>query len=341
VVPHAVVDQLGIAQGHLLLEVQRLAIEAQRLQLAVSGVEDGAAGCLVDAARLHAHQPVLHQVDAADAVLRPQSIQCLDDGRRRQLHAVNRYRHALVEGDLDDLGFVRCALGRSAQLVHRLFRLVGRVFQDATLVREVPHVGVAAVDRLLGVGDGYVVEAGVSQCILARADLPFAPWSDDLQRRVERLVSQFEAHLVVTLAGAAVGHGVGPFGFGHGHLPLGDERPGDGRAQQVASFVDRTGLHHGKQKVLGELVAQVFDDDLAGSAGQPLGLQPFKLVVALTDVGAEADDFAAIVFAQPGYDDGCVQATGVGQDDFVHCRFGHDYVSLRTMSDRWGGREGG
>ncbi len=205
-----------------------------------------------------------------------------------------------------------------------------------------PHVGVAAVDRLFGVGDGHVVGAGVSQGVLAGADLPLAPRSDDLQRWVERLVGQFEAHLVVALAGAAVGHSIGPLGLGHGHLPLGDERPGDRRAQQVAALVDGPGLHHREQEVLGELVAQVFDDDLARPTGQPLGLQPLELVIPLADVGAEADDFAAVILAQPGDDDGRVQATGIGQDDFVHCRFGHnDSFSLRTMGDGLGRRKGG
>ncbi len=209
-------------------------------------------------------------------------------------------------------------------------------------MRQVPHVGVAAVDGLLGLGDGHIVGAGIGQRVLAGANIPLAPGGDDLERRVERLIGQLKAHLVVALAGAAVGHGVGPFGLGHGDLPLGDKRPGYRRAQQIAPFVDGAGLHHGEQEVLGELVAQVFDDDLACAAGQPLGLQPLELVVALANVGAEADDFAAVILAQPGDDDGRIQATGIGQDDFLHCRFGHDNsFSLRTMRVGLGGRKGG
>ena len=43
-------------------------IQGDHLQHLVGPVEDGAAGGLVDAAVLHAHQPVLHDVQQADAV---------------------------------------------------------------------------------------------------------------------------------------------------------------------------------------------------------------------------------------------------------------------------------
>ena len=72
------------------------------------------------------------------------------------------------------------------------------------------------------------------------------------------MVGQLKAHLVVALAGAAVGHGVGPFGLGHGHLPLGDEWPGDGRAQQVAPFVDQMCIRDRLWGVMGLVYLWVF-----------------------------------------------------------------------------------
>ena len=67
--PEAVVDQIGVGQRQLVLEPHRRLVQRQMLQLAVGGGEDRAAGRLVDAAALHPDQPVLQQVDAADAVL--------------------------------------------------------------------------------------------------------------------------------------------------------------------------------------------------------------------------------------------------------------------------------
>ena len=55
---------------------------------------------------------------------------------------------------------------------------------------------------------------------------------------------------------------VGLLGVGHFHLVLGDQRPGDAGAQQVAVLVDRPGLEHRPEVVLDELPPQVLDDAL-------------------------------------------------------------------------------
>ena len=67
--PEAVVDQLGVARHQLVLEVRGAAVERDRFDGAVRGEQDGAAGRLVDAARLHADEAVLDQVEPADAVV--------------------------------------------------------------------------------------------------------------------------------------------------------------------------------------------------------------------------------------------------------------------------------
>ncbi len=143
------VDELCVAVGDLLLVVQRLAVQHQALQLVVGGVQDRAARRLVHAARLHAHQAVLHHVGAADAVDAAQLVQ-----PRHQLdgaagHAVDALRDALLEVDLHVLRLVGSLLRRAGQHEHVLVRLVPRIFQDAALVADVPDVAVAAVDRAL------------------------------------------------------------------------------------------------------------------------------------------------------------------------------------------------
>ena len=52
------------------------------------------------------------------------------------------------------------------------------------------------------------------------------------------------------------------------------------------------------------------------STGPTGGISLQDVGVALAQVGAKTDDFAAIIFAQPGHNDTGVQPTGVGQDDF-------------------------
>src|SRR5262249_36303591 len=73
--PEAVVDHLRVARHEGVAQVQELAIEGDGLEGAVGRVEDGAARRLVDTARLHAHEAVLHEVDSSDAVLASEPVQ--------------------------------------------------------------------------------------------------------------------------------------------------------------------------------------------------------------------------------------------------------------------------
>ncbi len=248
-------------------------------------------------------------------------------------HAVDALGDAALKVDGDLLRLVGRSLRADRPLVHGLFRLVPGVLQQAALVAQVPQVAVAAVDRLLGGGDGHIVLGGVVQGVLAAADGPLAPRGDDAQPRVERHDGQLEAHLVVALAGAAVRDGVSALQLGDLDHALGDQRPGDAGAQQVLALVDRAGLHHGVEVVGDELLAQVFDVDLAGAGGEGLLLQAAQFL-ALAQVGREADHLAAVVVAQPGHDNGGIQPAGVGEHDFFDGLCWHEWVLGEV--DRWG-----
>src|SRR5665213_998336 len=66
--PEAVIDELGIARHELVLLMRRAAIERDALDAAMRLMQDGAARRLIDAARLHADEAVLDQIDAANAM---------------------------------------------------------------------------------------------------------------------------------------------------------------------------------------------------------------------------------------------------------------------------------
>src|SRR5207253_8965624 len=59
--PAPVVYHVGVAEGHLVLQAQGAPVEHQLLELAVRGVEQGAAGRLVHAAGLHSHEAIFHE----------------------------------------------------------------------------------------------------------------------------------------------------------------------------------------------------------------------------------------------------------------------------------------
>ena len=87
---------------------------------------------------------------------------------------------------------------------------------------------------------------GEFQQLGAAGQIPFPPGRDHLDVGLERVIAQLEAHLVVALAGGAMGDGVGADFFGDLDLLLGDQGPGDGGAQQIDAFIDRIGAEHGE-----------------------------------------------------------------------------------------------
>ena len=119
-----------------------------------------------------------------------------------------------------------------------LGRGIGRVFQFAALVRDVPDIAIAAVDIGCALRDRHIVLLGVFDGVFARDDVPFAPWRDDRQMRRNGFIRQFETHLVVALAGAAVRKRVAPGLQGHFRLALCEQRPRNGGAEQIFMLVD-------------------------------------------------------------------------------------------------------
>src|SRR5262249_48976067 len=139
---------------------------------------------------------------------------------------------------------------------------------------------------------------------------------DHLDVRIEGVVGELEAHLVVTLAGGAVRHGVGTGLGGDLDLPLGDERPRDRGAQQILTLIEGVGAEHREDEVAHELLAQVLDEDLLDAEHLCLPARRLELL-ALAEVGGEGDDLAAVGLLQPLQDDGGVEAARIGEHDLL------------------------
>ena len=69
-----------------------------------------------------------------------------------------------------------------------------------------------------------------------------------------------------------VAHGVGANLFGDLDLPLGDEWPGDGCAEEVGALVHGVGAEHGEHVVADKLLAKVVDVNLCVRMGKRLGI---------------------------------------------------------------------
>ncbi len=160
-----------------------------------------------------------------------------------------------------------------------------------------------------------------------------APWRNHLETRRKGVYGELEAHLVIALAGGAVGDGVGSFRDGQIDHGLRDAGAGDGRAEQIAPFIESVGLEHGENVVGGEIRLEIADDTFGGSCRQGFGLQSIQLL-RLTYVGAEGDDFGVVLLLEPHQKNGCVKATGVCENDLhlEHCLGGLSRTRPRVYS---------
>ena len=223
------------------------------------GDEQRPAGRFIRPARLDPHQPVLDEVDPPNPVLCRNIIQHIEYLHRAELLPVHRYRRATFEADFHFFGLLRRFVRRNDPLPHRLIRSVGRIFQLAAFVAQVPDVAVAAVNVLLRLLDGHVVRLRVGDGVFPRMDRPFAPGRDDPQARRDGFVGQLEAHLVVALARAAVREAVRAELERELRLPLRQHRPRHRSAQQILVLIDGSGAQRRPDVLAHKLFAQIFD----------------------------------------------------------------------------------
>ena len=142
--------------------------------------------------------------------------------------------------------------------------------------------------------------------VLARTNLPLTPGSDDSKARVESLIGQLEAYLVIPFPGASVSHSVRALHFRNLHLATRNERSSKGSAQQVLTLVDRP-RHQGRIDVAGdELFAQVFNVDRASTGRQRFLFESFQFLT-LPQVRSHAYDLATVRVLEPGNDDRGIQ----------------------------------
>src|SRR5690606_12705371 len=305
----------------LVFQVGDFTVQGDGLDGAVSLEHDGAAGGFVAAAGLHAHVAVLHDIQATDAVLAANLVQVSQHFGRAHLLAINGDDVALAVGQLDVGWSVRRGFRRLGPAPHVLFVLGPGVFQHATFIGDMQQVGIHGVRRfLLAVAlDRDLVLGGIVHQLLARQQVPFAPGSDDFDARLERIGAQFETHLVVTLAGGAVGNGVSAGFVGDFDQTLGDQRTGNRSAQQVFAFVDGVGAEHRIDEITHELFAQVVDVDFLDTHGLSLGAGRLDLL-ALTEGSGEGHHVTVVGVVQPLENRRGIQATGRGQNHLLNVR---------------------
>ena len=220
-------------------------------------------------------------------------------------------------------GLVGCFLGGDREDIHSAVGFRGSVipgiFQHPRLEGDVQEVAVHGVGLLEGGLDRYVMGLGVGDHFATSGELFaeafLAPGGDDFHLRGEAGSAQFETNLVIALAGGPVGHGIRTLLEGDVQHSLRDTGTGDGGAEKIAALVDRIGLEHGEDVIAGEFLPHVADKALTGPGVEGLFLKAVQFF-SLANVRAEGNHIRVIGLLQPGQQDGGVQSSGIGDDDF-------------------------
>ena len=189
----------------------------------------------------------------------------------------------------------------------------------------------------LVLGDRDLVLLGEFDQPGARGEIPFAPRRDHLHVGLEGVIGEFESHLIVALAGGAMGDSVGADLLGDLDLLLGDQRPRDRGAEQVLALIKRIGAEHREHVVAHELLAQILDEDvLVLDAEQQRLVAGRREFLALAEIGGEGDDLAAISGLQPFQDDRCVEPARIGEHHFLDVALGHTGLPRSRTRNRRG-----
>src|SRR3954466_13952275 len=114
----------------------------------------------------------------------------------------------------------------------------------------------------LVLGDRDLVLAREVEKLLAAFEIPLPPGRDDLDARLERIIRELEADLVVAFAGGAMTDGVRADLARDLDLRLGDQRPRDRGAEQILALIHGVRAKHRKYEIAHEFFAQVFDEDV-------------------------------------------------------------------------------
>ena len=285
--------------------------------------EDRKARGLIDATALHADDTVLDDVDDTDPVLTTELVELEDDLLHCHLLSIQLDRNTVLPLDLDIRIMIRCLLRCHRQHQHMIVvRLLRRILQLEALMRDMHEVPVTAVGIILGEGERDALRLDVVVLILTGLegpDIRHTPRSDDIEIRGQCLDGQLETNLIISLTGCTMADRLRAL------LPcdldqlLRDRRTRHRGTEQVLVLVGCIGLETRKHIVVAEVVRDILDVQLRRTRDLRTLCQTIQLVT-LPYIDTAADHLIAEGLLQPRHDTGCIETTGVSQNDLLTLR---------------------
>ena len=279
--------------------------------------DDLGGGHLVEVAHLQAHDPVLDVVEDAHAVAAAAS------AMRRMISTRPSSSPSRVTGSPSRKPMTRSSsrsgalVGGRDELEDVLRRRLVEVLDDAALAGAAPEVVVDRVGPLDRWSDRDAVLLRVGDLLVA-AHLPLAHRRDDLQVGRERRDRRLDAHLVVALAGAAVGDRVGAVLARRVAGQLGQQRAAERGEQRVAALVAGVRPDRRGHVVARELLLGVHHEALDGAQVEGLLAHRVEVVGRLAQVDAERHHLGVVLVLDPLQHHRRVQAARVQEHHAVH-----------------------
>ena len=97
-------------------------------------------------------------------------------------------------------------------------------------------------------------------------------------------------------------------------------------------FVDGAGAESRPDEVADEFFAEILDGRGRRARGERFFVRGLEIFL-LADVADHGDDFAAIIFLEPGNDDAGIETAGIGEHDFFRFRSGSVHNSSFVIGD--------
>src|SRR5262249_57669514 len=110
---------------------------------------------------------------------------------------------------------------------------------------------------VLIVGVGYLFWSGEGEEPPPRLKSPSPPRRDNRDIGFECVIGKLEAHLIVALAGRAMGNRIGPDLLGDLDLLLGNERPRNRGAEKILTLIERIGSEHPEHAIPHQSFSQI------------------------------------------------------------------------------------
>src|SRR5690606_10633277 len=272
--PVAVVNQAGVAWHQFVFQVRHFTVQGDGFDGTVCFQHDGAARSFVATAGLHAHITVFDDIQTADAVGTTDFVQGFQHCGRAHFDAVDGDNVAALVGQFHIGRNIWRGFRADRPAPHIFFVLGPGVFQHAAFIGNVQQVSVHGVGRFL-TGfvevDRDIALFGIGHQGFTGSQIPFTPRRNHFYTRLQGIGTQLETHLVVTFAGGAVGNSIGTGFVGNFNQALGDQRAGNGGAQQVFAFVNGVGAEHREDEIAYEFFAQVFNVNFFNAHGFGFG----------------------------------------------------------------------